>query len=72
MPRKLNRREKMVRRIFSWEFIIFSHIVFVFFMTAALTGCSTFVTATVGDHTFESGVWLEKSVEENNEVQRDD
>ena len=62
----------MVRRIFSWDFIIFSHLVFVFFMTVALTGCSTFVSTTVGDTTYESGVWLERSVNESNEVQRDD
>ena len=69
MPRGLNRREKMIRWIFSWEFIISAHVLILCF---ALMGCSTFVTTTVGDHTFESGVWLERSVNERNEVQRDD
>ena len=41
-------------------------------MTVALTGCSTFVSTTVGDTTYESGVWLERSVNESKEVQRDD
>ena len=69
MPRDLNRREKMVRRVFTWEFVIVGYIALV---SIALMGCSTFVTTTVGDHTFESGVWLERSVKESNEVQRDD
>ena len=69
MPRKLNRREKMVRRIFTWEFVIVGYIVLV---SIALMGCSTFVATTVGDTTYESGVWLERSVNESNEVQRDD
>ena len=59
----------MVRRIFTWEFIIIGYIVLV---SIVLMGCSTFVTTTVGDTTYESGVWLERSVNESNEVQRDD
>ena len=59
----------MVRAIFSWEFIITAHVVLICF---ALMGCSTFLTTTVGDHTIASGVWLERSVNGGDEVQRDE
>ena len=62
---------KLIDAMFSWNFILIAHLVILslFF----LSGCSTFVTATVGDHTLESGVWLERSVNEpEDEVIRDD
>lgn len=61
---------KSTRAVFSWEFIVIAHLVLLSLFL--LSGCSTFVTTTVGDTTFESGVWLEKSVNESNEVTRDD
>ena len=62
---------KLMSAVFSWQFIVIAHLVILSLFL--LSGCSTFVTTTVGDHTFESGVWLERSVNEPaNEVIRDD
>lgn len=62
---------KSISAVFSWEFIVIAHLVILSLFL--LSGCSTFVTATVGDHTFESGVWLERSVNEPaDEVIRND
>ena len=61
---------KLISKMLTWEFIILSFIVFL--AVVLLSGCSTFVTTTVGDHTFESGVWIDRSFNESEEVQRDD
>lgn len=53
----------------TWEFILVSFIAFL--AMVLLSGCSTFVSAKIGETTYETGVWIERTVE-TNEVQRDD
>lgn len=60
---------KSISKIMTWEFILVSFIAFL--AMVLLSGCSTFVSAKIGETTYETGVWIERTVE-TNEVQRDD
>ena len=46
-------RRKLMNKIFTWEFILIFWIV----MAASflMTGCASYVSATVGDHTVRTG-----------------
>ncbi|MGB1651540.1 MAG: hypothetical protein ACPHEP_10955 [Acidimicrobiales bacterium] len=43
-------------KIFSWEFLISIHIVLL--VAFLMTGCASYVSATVGDHTVRTGFHL--------------
>jgi len=58
-------RRKLMMKIFSWEFLISIHLVLV--VAFLLTGCASYVSATVGDHTVRTGFHLS-----HDEVTNDD
>lgn len=45
-------------KLISWEFICFGFIGFI--LVILLAGCSTFVSTTVGDTTYSTGIYLDK------------
>ena len=50
--------QKLIRAMFSWEFICIGFIVFITIII--LAGCSTFISTTVGDTTYSTGIYLDK------------
>tara|TARA_Y100000310_G_C20638568_1_gene792578 strand:+ start:554 stop:772 length:219 start_codon:yes stop_codon:yes gene_type:complete len=54
---------KKLYQMFSWEFIIISHIIFAVTMVL-LAGCATHFTTQIGDHTIRSGFQLSHEVKQ--------
>jgi len=56
---------KKIAQMFSWEFIL----LFYLSLTALflLSGCASYVTTTVGDHTVRTGFHLQYEAKEDNE-----
>ena len=52
--------------MFSWEFILIFYLVLM--VTFLMSGCSTFVSTTVGDTTYSTGVYLDKEVRNDEQI----
>lgn len=48
-----DKRRKLMNKIFTWEFILIFWIVLA--SSFLMTGCASYVSATVGDHTVRTG-----------------
>jgi len=58
--------QKSFSAMFSWEFILIFYLVLM--VTFLMSGCSTFVSTTVGDTTYSTGVYLDKEVRNDEQI----
>ena len=56
---------KKIAQMFSWDFILISYITLI--AVFLLSGCASYVTTTVGDHTVRTGFHLQYEAKEDNE-----
>ena len=54
---------KKIAQMFSWDFILISYITLMALFL--LSGCASYVTTTVGDHTVRTGFHLQYEVDEH-------
>ena len=55
-----------MNKIFTWEFVIAIHVLLL--VAFLLTGCASYVSATVGDHTVRTGFHLNHIEATNNDA----